>query len=140
MNDAQPQLVEQRDELRRRWLSHAAAAFDLMFDPQYQDQLGTFDQRELRALDLGRDLTAWLIQQHANADGRARPDPSSPPVCPKCGQAGRRVTQPDEPLPGRQVTTLAGEVTLRREKWRCTTCRVVFFPPRRHAPSGDRGL
>ena len=34
-----------RDELRRRWLAHAAAAFDLMFDPQYQDSLQTFDQR-----------------------------------------------------------------------------------------------
>jgi hypothetical protein len=31
-------------------------------------------------------------------------------------------------------------VTLRREKWHCTTCRVVFFPPRRQAPPGDRGL
>jgi hypothetical protein len=138
MTPAQPQTAEQREELRRRWLSHAAAAFDLMFDPQYQDELGTFDQRELRALDLGRDLTAWLIQQHANADGQARPDDSSPPACPKCGQAGRRVTPPDEPLPSRPVTTLSGEVTLRREKWRCTACRVVFFPPRRQALPGHR--
>jgi hypothetical protein len=43
-------------------------------------------------------------------------------------------------LPQRRLTTLAGEVALRREQWRCTTCRVVFFPPRRQAPSGDRGL
>jgi hypothetical protein len=94
----------------------------------------------LRALDLGRDLTAWLIQQHVNADGQARPDESRPPLCPKWGQVGQRVTRPDQPLPGRRVTALAGEVTLRREKWRCTTCRVVFFPPRRQAPSWDRGL
>lgn len=140
MNDAQPQPAEPREELRRRWLSHAAAAFDLMFHPDHQADLVTFDQRELRAHDLGRDLTAWLLQQHANADGQARPNESSPPLCPKCGRAGRRVTQPDEPLPKRQVTALAGEVTLRREKWQCTTCRVVFFPPRRQAPPGDRGL
>jgi hypothetical protein len=140
MNDAQPQPADQCEELRRRWLSHAAAAFDLMFDPQYQDQLGTFDQRELRALDLGRDLTAWLIQQHANADGQARPAESSPPACPKCGQAGRRAAPPEAALPRRQVTALAGEVTLRREKWRCTTCRVVFFPPGRQAALGHRGV
>jgi hypothetical protein len=140
MNDAHRQAAEPREELRRRWLSHAAAAFDLMFHPNHQADLVTFEQRELRALDLGRDLTAWLLQQHANTDSQVRPEESSPPLCPKCGRAGRRVTQPDEPLPRRQVTTLAGEVTLRREKWHCTTCRVVFFPPGRHASPGDRGL
>jgi len=140
MNESQPQTADQREELRRRWLSHAAAAFDLMFDPQYQEELDTFDQRELRALDLGRDLSAWLIQQHANADSQARPDASNPPACPKCGQSGRRVTPPDDPLPRRPVTTLSGEVTLRREKWCCTTCRVVFFPPRRQAPPEHRRL
>ncbi len=140
MNDAQPQPAEPGDELRRRWLSHAAAAFDLMFHPDHQADLVTFDQRELRALDIGRDLTTWLIQQHANADDQARPEASSPPRCPKCDRAGRRLTRPEEPLPKRRVTALTGEVTLRREKWQCTTCRVVFFPPRHQAPPGDRGL
>ena len=138
MSDA-PASSDSREDLRRRWLAHAAAAFDLMFHPDHQADLVTFDQRELRAHDLGRDLTAWLLQQHANADGQARPNESSPPLCPQSGRAGRRVTQPDEPLPKRPVTALAGEVTLRRAKWPCTTCRVVFFPPRRHAPPGDRG-
>ena len=137
MNDAQPQPAESRDELRRRWLSHAAAAFDLMFHPDHQADLVTFEQRELRALDLGRDLTTWLIQQHANADDQARPDASHLPRCPKCGRAGRRLTRPEEPLPKRQVTALTGEVTLRREKWQCTTCRVVFFPLGPEAAAGD---
>lgn len=33
MNDAQPVRERNVEELRQRFLSHAAAAFDLMFDP-----------------------------------------------------------------------------------------------------------
>ena len=140
MNDAHPHPDTRREELRQRFLAHAAAAFDLMFQPQYQDQLVTFDQREERASELGRDLTAWLLQQHANADPDARPDEQPPPACPKCGRPGRRGTRAEAPLPQRQVTTLSGEVTLKRPKWRCTACRVVFFPPGPEAPPGHRGL
>jgi hypothetical protein len=129
MNDAPPGPAPQREALRQRWLAHAAAAFDLMFDPQSRDQLVTFDQREERACELGRDLTAWLLQQHVNADALARPAEHQPPACPKCGRPGRWVTGPEEPLPQRRITTLAGEVVLHRQRWRCPTCRVVFFPP-----------
>src|SRR5262249_8754068 len=59
MNDSRSQPEDPRAALRRRWLAHAAAAFDLLFDPRYQDQLVSFDQREQRAVELGRDLTAW---------------------------------------------------------------------------------
>ena len=111
-----------------------------MFDPRYQDQLVTFNQREERACELGRDLTAWLLQRHANADPRARPGDQPPPACPKCGRPGQRVTPAEGPLPQRPVTSLAGPVTLYREPWRCTTCRVVFFPPGPPAPAGDGGL
>src|SRR5262245_13340862 len=126
--------------LRQRWLAHAAAAFDLMFDPQYQDQLVTFDQREQRAVELGRDLTVWLLQQHVHTDPQARPDQSQPIVCPKGSPPGRRVTGPGEPLPQRRLTTLAGEVAFRRQKWWCTTCRVVFFPPGPEVAPGYRGV
>jgi hypothetical protein len=128
VNDPQPTPDVQRDELRQRWLGHAAAAFDLMFRPEYQDQLVTFDQREQRAGELGQDLTAWLLQQHVDAETQVRSDPQHHPSCPKCGQPGHRLTGPDEPLPQRWVTTRTGEVTVRRERWRCPTCRVVFFP------------
>jgi hypothetical protein len=128
MNDASSTSDTRREELRRRWLDHAAAAFDLMFDPSSQDQLVTFDQREEHACQLGDDLTAWLLQQHVNADPQAAPEPAAA-CCPRCGRPGQRVTSPDDPLPQRPLTTLTGEVTLKREQWRCTTCRVVFFPP-----------
>jgi len=122
--------TDPREELRRRWLAHAAAAFDLMFHPDHQGDLVTFDQREARACELGRDLSAWLIQQHANADDGARPDDGHQVACPKCGRPARRATEPGEPPPARRLTCLAGEVELRRDRWTCTACRVVFFPPR----------
>lgn len=140
MNETQPSADISRQELRQRFLSHAAAAFDLMFEPPYQDQLLTFDQREERACELGRDLTAWLLQRHVNADPQARSADPQSPACPKCRRPGQRLTAADQPLPQRRVTSLAGEVALHREQWRCTTCRVVFFPPGPEAASGDRGL
>jgi hypothetical protein len=140
MNDSRSQPEHPHAALRHRWLAHAAAAFDLMFDPQYQDQLVSFDQREQRAVELSRDLTAWLLQEHVNTDPQVRPDESQRIVCPKCGRPGRRVTGPGEPLPQRRLTTLSGEVAFRREKWWCTTCRVVFFPPGPEVAPGYRGL
>jgi hypothetical protein len=79
-----------------------------MFDPQYRDQLVTFDPREQRAVELSRYLTGWLLQQHVNTDPLTRPEESQPIICPKCGRPGRRVTGPDEPLPQRRLTALAG--------------------------------
>ena len=52
MSEARPRPDTPPEDLRRRWLAHAAA-FDLMFDSAYQDQLVTFDQREQRACELG---------------------------------------------------------------------------------------
>jgi hypothetical protein len=117
--------------LRKRWLGHAAAVFDQLFHPDNQEQLRSFDQREKFALDMGRELMAWVLQQHVNADPAARPPENEPNCCPKCGKPGQRLTAPAEPLPFRRLTTGTGEVELKREKWRCTTCRVVFFPPGR---------
>src|ERR1700736_2582026 len=107
MNDAQPQPDRDSDPRRQRFLAFAAAAYDLMFDPQHQDQLVSFDQREQRADELGSDLVQWLLQQHLNADPAAQPqaDPQ-PALCPRCGQPGQRLTQPDDPLPQRTLTTL----------------------------------
>ena len=127
MNDTPP---TSRDELRRRFLAEAATAFDLMFDPSLAADLVTFDQREQRALELGQQLVVALLQRHANHDPAADPGAEEPPCCPRCRRPGRRVSPPGEALPARRVTTCAGEVTLRRARYRCTACRVVFFPPR----------
>jgi hypothetical protein len=129
MSDA-PTSTDPREDLRRRWLAHAAAAFDLMFHPDHQPDLITFDQRESRACELGRDLSAWLIQQHANADELARPAADREVVCPRCGRPARRKAEPGASPPARRLTGLSGEVELQRDRFTCTACRVVFFPPR----------
>jgi transposase len=58
-------------------------------------------------------------------------DPQALP-CPRCEKPGKRITQPDEKLPERDLTTRAGDVKLRREKWHCPKCRNFFF----HSTSG----
>ena len=130
MSDTCTISTDAHEELRRRWLAHAAAAFDLMFHPDHQADLITFDQREARACELGRDLSTWLIERHANADESAQPAADQQVLCPRCGRPARRKTEPGTPPQGRRLTGLSGEVELRRDQWTCTTCRVVFFPPR----------
>src|SRR3954471_17235771 len=104
MSDTPTATTDPRQDLRRRWLAHAAAAFDLMFHPDHQADLVTFDQRESRAGELGRDLTTWLIQQHANADELARPAADREILCPRCGRVTRRKTEPGAAPPGRRLT------------------------------------
>jgi hypothetical protein len=127
----QPSSPPDPDALRAQWLRHAGAAFDLMFHPEHQSDLVTFDQRETRVVELMRDLGAWLLARQANADAAARPAADGAVACPKCGRAAQRVTGPDDPLLSRRLTTLTGEVELQRQQWTGTACRVVFFPPRR---------
>jgi hypothetical protein len=123
-------MTANRDELRRRFLAEAATAFDLMFSQTPDDDLITFAQREQRAHDLGQQLTIALLQQHANADPAADPAPDQPQPCPHCQRPGRRLSGPGESLPARCLTVADGDVLLRRARYRCTACRVVFFPPR----------
>ncbi len=122
--------ADRRRALRQHFLEHAAAAFDLMFDEALADGVVTFEQREQRATELGHQVLLALLEQHAQDDPAADPAEDCPPPCPRCQKPGRRASPPGRPLPARAITTCAGEVTLRRAKYRCTTCRVVFFPPR----------
>jgi hypothetical protein len=130
MNDTPAAARPTREQLRQQFLDQAAAAFDLMFSPDDPDPLVTFDQREQRALELGRQLLRALLQRHANADPAADPPPERPPLCPRCQRPGRRLSPAEGPLPERPLTCAAGDVTLRRARFRCTACRAVFFPPR----------
>lgn len=116
-----------REHLRQQWLQQAAAAFDLYFDPAQDPPPVTFTQREGRACSLTRELAAWLIEQDLASDPAVKPLDSLPPPCPKCGRPARRHTPADQPLPRRQLTSAAGEVTLCRQQWHCQTCRVSFF-------------
>jgi hypothetical protein len=117
-----------REALRERWLQRAGQAFERMFAQANQDQLVTMTQREDRACLLGKELAAFLWEEHTAADHQARPSDKQPAHCPKGHQPGVRVTGADEELPERELTTRAGEIKFRREQWRCQKCRIVFFP------------
>ena len=129
-----------RERLKRLWLQQAEAAFELMFDADQQDRLVTFDQRERRAGSLTGELAAWLLEQHLAEDPAVRLTGTEAPACPRCSRPARRETPPEDPLPGRSLTSAAGEVTLRRERWYCPTCRAAFFPSGPQARVGHRGL
>src|ERR1700722_20178394 len=131
---------DERARLRRQFIQQASAAFEQMLGDGEQDELVTFTQREQRACALGKELSCWLLQQHAAGDVSVRPAEQPAPRCPKCDRSGQRVTPADAALPERQLTTAAGEVTLRREQWRCATCRVAFFPSGPEATTGDGRL
>jgi hypothetical protein len=129
-----------REQLRQQWLAAANDAFERMFATAEQDHLVTFTQRETRACLLGNELAAWLLEQHVTGDAQVRPADETPPGCPKCGQPAQRVKAPHGRLPRRQLTTPVGTVEWQREQWRCTTCRVAFFPSGPTAATGHGGL
>ncbi|HSQ10673.1 MAG TPA: hypothetical protein VLN25_08670 [Burkholderiaceae bacterium] len=129
-----------REALRERWLLRAGKAFERMFGEANQDRLVTFTEREDRACLLGQELAAFLLEEHAAADRQVRPSEKQALGCPKCEKPGVRVTKRNENLPERELTTRAGEVQLRREKWWCPKCRINFFPARPQAEVGDRRL
>ena len=119
-----------REALRERWLQRAGAAFERLFAEANQAQLVTFTQREDLACTLGKELAAFLLEEHVGVDGQVRRSEKRPPGCPKCQEPGQRVTQPHDPLPERALTTGVGKITVRREQWRCPKCRIVFFSVR----------
>jgi hypothetical protein len=126
-----------REALRERWLLRAGKAFERMFAEASQDQLVTFTEREDLACLLGKELAAFLLEEHAAADHQVRPSEKRPPGCPKCKQPGERVAKSNGTLLERELTTRAGEIKLRREQWRCKQCRILFFSVRSQTEVGD---
>lgn len=129
-----------QEALRERWLQRAGKAFERMFAQANQDQLVTFDEREDMACALGKELAAFLLEEHAAVDEQVRLSDKRPPCCPTCQKPAKRVTKPKEELPERPLTTRAGKITLRREQWQCPKCRRLFFSVRPQAEVGDGGV
>lgn len=129
----------ERERLRQQWLQQAEAAFDILFEGQRQDQLATFEQRESLTSSLGRELANWLLEQHLADDPAARSAPDHVAHCPRCHGPGVRYDPAEQPPP-RTLTGRSGEVTFRRERWRCPTCRVAFFPSGPASTVGHGGL
>jgi len=122
----------ERQRLRREFMSLAGEAFDAMFDGDRQEQLITLTQREDRVLEKGADLQQWLLARHLADDPSAASAQSTPVACPKCGHAGLPDKKNAKPAP-RRIKTRAGPHELKRRRYRCPSCRKIFFPPGREA-------
>jgi len=111
-----------------------------MFEGKSQEELVTLTQRESMAMLIAKELAAFLLEEHVAKDSAARPAEASTTCCSKCGQPGTPAVEGGEGLPERMVTTRAGDIRVRRQRWRCGRCRVVFFSAGRSAASGDGRL
>jgi hypothetical protein len=122
---------KRKDARYERWLARAAAAYGRMFCDKHQEELVTLTEREDMAVSLGKELAAFLLEEHVAADPAKAPAQASATCCPRCGQPGK----PAPPKGGkrgvnlleRTVTTRAGDIDIGRERWECKPCRIVFF-------------
>jgi ribosomal protein S27AE len=124
---------------RERWMQRAEAAYRRMFEGKSAEELVTLTQRESMAVLIGKELAAFLLEEHVAMDPAAEPVEASATCCPKCGQPGRRAAEEEE-LPERRVTTRVGQIGVRRQRWQCGKCRIIFFSVGRQAGLGDGRL
>ena len=116
-----------REQLRQEFRRRADEAFESVFGPDEQEQLITFVQREARVVERGQELEAWLLQKHLACDPLADPSEADQVRCPRCAELGLRDSEEDEPVP-RRLVSRAGKPELLRWKYKCPSCRTVFFP------------
>jgi len=123
---------KQKDARYERWLVRATSAYERMFSGKSQEELVTLTEREDMAIALSKELAAFLLEEHVAADPVKAPAEACATCCPKCGQPGtaapQKVGKGKASLPKRRVTTRAGDIDIQRERWKCTRCRIVFFP------------
>ena len=131
---------KQKDARYDRWLVRARAAYDRMFSDKNQEELVTLTEREDMAVSLGKEMAAFLLEEHVAADPARAPAEASTTCCPKCGQPGTPAPQKagkgKASLPERTVRTRAGDIDMERERWKCGRCRIVFFSARRSPEVG----
>jgi DNA-directed RNA polymerase subunit RPC12/RpoP len=123
------------NELRAKFHEKADAVFNALFDDDQQEQLITMTQREDRILQKGAELQAWLLEQHLTVDPLANPAEAEALRCPKCRSLGARDgDEPEAVL--RRLKTRAGTQEFLRWKYRCLSCKTVFFPLGRQTRAG----
>ncbi len=119
---------------RERWKLRTDAAYERMCAGKTEDELVTLEQREEAAMIIAKEMAAFLLEENIARDAVAAAPSSA--CCPRCGGAGTPTVQAKEPMPQRTVTTRAGDIKLRRQRWRCGKCRIIFFSARRSARPG----
>ncbi len=126
---------KRKDARYERWLARAAAAYERMFGGKSREELVTLTEREDMAVCLGKELAAFLLEEHVASDPAKAPAEASTTCCPKCGQPGtlapQKAGQGKASLPERTVRTRAGDIDIQRQRWKCGRCRIVFFSARR---------
>jgi hypothetical protein len=64
-----------------------------MFGGKSHEELVTLTEREDMAVCLGKELAAFLLEEHVAADPAKAPAEVSTACCPKCGQPGKPAPQ-----------------------------------------------
>jgi hypothetical protein len=123
-----------RGTLHERWVQRTEAAYRRMFEGKSQEDLVTLTQRESMAVLIAKDLGAFLLDEHVATDSAAQPAEARG-VLPSA--ASRNTSSSGGELSERTVTTRVGPIRVRRQRWHCAKCRIVFFSARRSAGSGD---
>ncbi len=118
-------MMQSYDEGLEVFLKEAKQAYIKMFGPERQGDLKTFSQREVCVYEEGRRLSRALLEAHLERDKWRQPAVEEVIPCPRCQQPSQPVKGGDLEL--RPVTTLVGEVTYARPKYRCAHCRKIFF-------------
>lgn len=108
------------------FLTEAKQAYARMFGPERQAELKTFSQREICVYEEGRRLSRTLLEAHLARDKESQPATDATVPCPRCQHPSRQVKGSNLEL--RPVTTLVGEVSYPRAKYRCAHCRKIFSP------------
>lgn len=129
-----------KEAVHDRWLARTEAAYRRMFAGKSQKELVTLAERERMAAMIGKELAAFLLEEHVALDPAVQPEKASTTCCPKCGEAGIPAVREGDELPERALTTSVGTIQLQRQRWCCPKCRINFFSVRRSAGSGDRRL
>jgi hypothetical protein len=65
--------MDGRKGLRQRWEERTDAAFERMFAGKSEEELRTLWQRETMAELIGRELAAFLLEEHVATDETAHP-------------------------------------------------------------------
>jgi uncharacterized protein with PIN domain len=107
------------------FLVEARVAYKRMFGSERQGELKTFSQREVCVYEEGRRLARTLLAEHLERSGLDSVPSGEMAPCPHCQRLCRRVMSEPEVRP---ISTLVGDVSFARFKYRCEPCRKSFFP------------
>jgi hypothetical protein len=118
-------MAQSYEEGMAAFLAEATVAYERMFRPERQAELRTFSQREVCVYEEGRRLSRALLAEHLARKLQESAAAAETAHCPHCQRLCRATASGPEVRP---VSTLVGDVSFPRTKYRCPHCRKSFFP------------